>query len=213
MVCGFVTAILHGNQIFSQSSPLSVLQTAELCISCERYVGVMSGGMDQTIIMTGGVRHVEFKPKLRAQKVVLPFTDDSVIAITNCLRPHKLCESHYNVRVVECRLAACLLAKLLGMKDWMTGITTLRDVQLRSSNSLSSMMVKTMNLLKKDAYSWGDLLDEFEDVSVVDLLHGLRTAPQTLEKLRKTGKKLELHNRALHVYAEAHRVETFRSFC
>merc|ERR1719474_437072 len=74
-------------------------------------------------------------------------------------------------------------------------------------------MVKTLNLLKNDVYSIGDLRDEFEDVSLVDLLHGLRTAPQTLEKLRKTGKKLELHNRALHVYTEAHRVETFRSFC
>lgn len=214
MVCGFVTGILHGNQKFSRSPPLSVLQIAELCICCERYAGVMSGGMDQTIIMAGGVRHVEFKPKLSAAKVVLPFTNDSVIAITDCLRPHNLRESHYNVRVIECRLAACVLAKHLGLKEWAVGIKTLRDVQIRTGNSLSTMMVKTMNLLKMKAYSWIDLCDEFEDTDVVDLLHGLSSAPSTLKDLRaKGGLALDLYKRALHVYTEANRVETFRVFC
>lgn len=212
MVCGFASAILHGNQKHTKSPPIPRLEIAELCISCERYVGVESGGMDQTIIMAGGVRHVEFKPKLRAARVVLPFTDVTVIAITDCLRPHKLVESKYNVRVVECRLAACLLAKLLGIEHWKQ-IRTLRDVQIQSKHNLREMMFRTMNLLKSTDYGWDDLSDTFDGLSVESLLHGLNSGPRTLKKLRDSRTPLELYKRALHVYSEAYRVKTFRSFC
>uniref|UniRef100_A0A8D0C741 Galactokinase 2 n=1 Tax=Scleropages formosus TaxID=113540 RepID=A0A8D0C741_SCLFO len=97
---------------------LSKVELAEICARCERYIGTEGGGMDQSISFLaeeGTAKLIEFNP-LRAVDVKLP--DGAVFVIANCcVEMNKAATSHFNIRVVECRLAAKLLAKRRGL-DW-----------------------------------------------------------------------------------------------
>lgn len=83
----------------------------------ERYVGTQSGGMDQAISVMGQrglAKVVHFNP-VRTDDVRLPAGAAFVIA--NSLTVSNKAETahtRYNLRVVECRLAAMLMAKKLG---------------------------------------------------------------------------------------------------
>eukprot|EP00882_Tetradesmus_deserticola_P016206 GHRQ01017289.1.p1 GENE.GHRQ01017289.1~~GHRQ01017289.1.p1 ORF type:complete len:350 (+),score=139.38 GHRQ01017289.1:90-1139(+) len=106
---------------------------AEFACSAERHVGVNSGGMDQAISvmgMPGVAMLVEFNP-VRATDVQLPAGATFVIA--NSMAVSKKAETadrRYNLRVVECRLAAMLLAVALGKAPAeAAGITTLKQVE------------------------------------------------------------------------------------
>lgn len=83
-------------------------ELASMCARCERYVGVQGGGMDQAICLLaekGAAKLIEFEPKLKAETVLLP--EDAVFVVANsCVEINKGNTSHYNTRVVECRLAA-----------------------------------------------------------------------------------------------------------
>eukprot|EP01083_Nonionella_stella_P259494 885944_1 len=151
-VCGAAVSLLYSNLDASYfQSQLTQSAVASFCIKCEREVGVMSGGMDQTICMTankGFAKHIEFIPKLRAHDVQLPSSDKVRWIISNCLLEHKLQDeggtNNYNTRVVECRLSALLLSKLLRIKQWKT-IKTFRDI--------AALIDKTKELLNDKPYS------------------------------------------------------------
>ena len=85
--------------------------------------------MDQSISClaeSGVAKYVSFNP-LKTASVKLPKGGTFVVA--NCMKTHSLTGTGgYNLRVVECRLAAILLAKKLGFDDWK-GIKTLQDTQ------------------------------------------------------------------------------------
>ncbi|MBN3275764.1 GALK2 kinase, partial [Polyodon spathula] len=86
---------------------LSKVELAEICASCERYFCTEGGGMNQSISFLaeqGTAKLIEFNP-LRATDVQLP--DRAVFVIANCcVEMNKAATSHFNIRVVECRLAA-----------------------------------------------------------------------------------------------------------
>ncbi|GJN89843.1 hypothetical protein Rhopal_002832-T1 [Rhodotorula paludigena] len=93
-----------------------------VAIESERLVGVNSGGMDQSASVFSRSKHllhIEFIPQLNARAIPLPQTDPPfsfVIANTLVTSNKKLtAKYHYNLRVVECRLGALLLAKFLGL--------------------------------------------------------------------------------------------------
>ncbi|KAL8197244.1 UNVERIFIED_CONTAM: N-acetylgalactosamine kinase [Gekko kuhli] len=70
-------------------------------------MGTEGGGMDQSICFLaekGTAKLIEFSP-LRATDVTLPRGVAFVIA-NSCLEMNKAATSHYNIRVMECRLAA-----------------------------------------------------------------------------------------------------------
>mmetsp|Transcript_15956 Transcript_15956/g.47930 ORF Transcript_15956/g.47930 Transcript_15956/m.47930 type:complete len:529 (+) Transcript_15956:94-1680(+) len=128
LVCAsaLATAVAHG------LAP-NKLEMAELCASCERYIGVESGGMDQAISFlaeSGTAKHIEFSP-LAAHDVILPRGYTFLIASSG--KHHSVQESQYSMRVVECRLAAVLLAHRLGLSA--DGIRTLRDTHERYSSA------------------------------------------------------------------------------
>ncbi|CAN6302915.1 unnamed protein product [Urochloa humidicola] len=103
------------------------------CLS-ERHIGTQSGGMDQAIsIMAkpGFAELIDFNP-IHATDVKLPSGGTFVIA--HCLAESKKAETaatNYNNRVVECCLAAIVLAIKLGMdtKKAASSVTTLSDVE------------------------------------------------------------------------------------
>lgn len=80
---------------------------AELCAHAERYIGTEGGGMDQAIevlAVKGHAMLIEFNP-LKWTAVKLPET--AFFAVLHCgTTLNKAATSHYNQRVVECRIAA-----------------------------------------------------------------------------------------------------------
>ncbi|BGP38973.1 galactokinase [Rhodotorula kratochvilovae] len=93
-----------------------------VAIESERLVGVNSGGMDQSASVFSRSKHllhVEFIPHLEARAIPLPKTDPPfsfVIANTLVKSEKKVtAKFQYNLRVVETRLGALLLAKFLGL--------------------------------------------------------------------------------------------------
>nr|KAF6392051.1 galactokinase 2 [Pipistrellus kuhlii] len=86
---------------------LSKVELAEICAKSERYIGTEGGGMDQSISFLaeeGTAKLIEFSP-LRATDVKLPSGAVFVIA-NSCVEMNKAATSHFNIRVMECRLAA-----------------------------------------------------------------------------------------------------------
>ncbi|GAA5927532.1 hypothetical protein JCM3775_006010 [Rhodotorula graminis] len=93
-----------------------------VAIESERLVGVNSGGMDQSASVFSRSKHllhVEFIPHLEARAIPLPKTSPPfsfVIANTLVKSEKKVtAKFQYNLRVVETRLGALLLAKFLGL--------------------------------------------------------------------------------------------------
>merc|ERR1712078_893647 len=99
-------AAVHGLEFSRQ-------EIAEFTRVCEQHVGTMSGGMDQAISVMGErglAKLIEFGP-VRASDVVLP--PGCAFVIANSLTVSKKAETaagRYNLRVLECRLAAALVA-------------------------------------------------------------------------------------------------------
>ncbi len=86
---------------------------ADELAAAERYVGVLSGGMDQAVILlaeAGSALRIDFFP-LRTRAVAMP-NECSIIVADSLVRAEKsgTARTAYNRRVVECRLACQALA-------------------------------------------------------------------------------------------------------
>ncbi|XP_014677082.1 PREDICTED: N-acetylgalactosamine kinase-like [Priapulus caudatus] len=112
LVCCAALATLHANNL-----KMSKVELAELCAHYEKYIGTEGGGMDQSISFMakqGMAKFIEFNP-IRGVDVKLP--EGAVFVIANsCVTASKAVTSHFNTRVVECRLAA----QGTGMVVWVT---------------------------------------------------------------------------------------------
>lgn len=98
--------------------------------------------MDQAISIMGeaGVaKLVDFNP-IQTNDVYLP--ENCAFVIGNCLAVSNKAETaheRYNLRVVECRLAAMVLGRKLGMSDEEVVETqTLQDIEKRVGNMSSA---------------------------------------------------------------------------
>lgn len=167
-VCGAVVSLLWGNLSEDEFSKLSKTEIAELCIECERYIGVDSGGMDQTICMMGNkgyAKFIEFQPDLKGYNIKLPPSKQVKWVISNCLLQHQLMDDkgtqNYNTRVVECRLSAVLLAKLLKLKQWRQ-VLTFRDIQEMTKMELDQLLFRTMDLLDNAPYTIEQIEEDLE---------------------------------------------------
>jgi len=104
---------------------------ADACRQCERHVGTMGGGMDQAascLARAGKALHIVFEPALAASAVALP--RGSAFVVAHCLAESAkavTAATRFNRRVVECKLAAKLLARRLGLRGWRAA-ATLRQV-------------------------------------------------------------------------------------
>ena len=111
---------------------------ADAACKAERHVGVMSGGMDQTVSLCAKKNFaslVTFVPSISTKDVPLP--EDAVFIVGNSLAVSNKAltnASKYNLRVVECRLAALVIARKIGIAttmEEMAKISTLRDVEAK----------------------------------------------------------------------------------
>ncbi|OAY62544.1 Galactokinase [Ananas comosus] len=190
-------------------------ETAQLTCECERHIGTQSGGMDQAISImakSGFAELIDFNP-IRATDVQLPAGGTFVIA-------HSLAESqkavtaatNYNNRVVECRLAAIVLAIKLGMKstEAVSTVKTLSDVEglcvsFAGKHGSSDPVLAVKEFLHEEPYTAEDI----EKITEESLVSIFANSPTSLDVLR-AAKHFKLFQRALHVYSEARRVYAFR---
>ncbi|KAK1771397.1 ribosomal protein S5 domain 2-type protein [Phialemonium atrogriseum] len=116
----FVSASALAVMIANGETEVDKTELTELAIVSERAVGVNSGGMDQSASVfseRGSALFVSFSPKLTARPVYFPKTDPELTFLIAqsfvAADKHVTGPIHYNLRVVECSLAAAYLNAVL----------------------------------------------------------------------------------------------------
>ncbi|XP_053321119.1 N-acetylgalactosamine kinase [Spea bombifrons] len=200
LVCcaGLVTLTANG-------MTLSKVELAETCARCERYIGTEGGGMDQSISFLaeeGTAKLIEFSP-LRATDVRLPAGAVFVIA-NSCVEMNKAATAHFNIRVVECRLATKILAKSKGLA-WRD-LMKLGDLQEKLGVTLEDMLAVVDEVLHPEPYTREEVC-EFLGISLDEL------RATVLSQNTQEVSTFKLYQRAKHVYSEAARVLDFKKVC
>ena len=197
LVCcaALVTLVANGVEMPSKK------ELAELCAHSERYIGTEGGGMDQAICFLaeqGQATMIEFNP-IVCSEVELP--EEVAFVISNTLvEANKAAFAFYNERVVECRLAAQVIAKKRGL-EWKSvkKLLLLQEKLVLSLKDMPSVVTENLHSTPYSRQEICDLLDftneEFE---------------AGLNNMTKHMQTFELHNRAMHVYQEAARVIDFK---
>ncbi|XP_034032125.1 N-acetylgalactosamine kinase isoform X2 [Thalassophryne amazonica] len=184
---------------------LSKVALAEICAKCEHYIGTEGGGMDQSISFLaerGTAKLIEFQP-LRATDVKLP--DGAVFVISNCcVEMNKAASSHYNIRVVECRIATKILAKARGLDP--STLSKLVHVQTELQASLEEMLALVEEKLHLEPYSR-------EEICKILGISSEKFSTDLLSSNTQHLMHFKLYQRAKHVYGEAARVLQFKKVC
>lgn len=216
LVCGAMLGLMRAN-----GQRLSKSQLADLASKAERYIGMESGGMDQAIAFLaekGKAKKIDFDP-LRSADVHLPPHVSFVVA-SSMVESNKYATlgSGYNMRVVECRLGAVLLAKKLGIATWRTAVRKLIHVQQLHPNSNASLEELLENVKKHLLKSSGDENEAYSLNEISNEL-GIEVDQVRADYLGRIvvddpqAKIFHLFKRAFHVYAESKRVQDFADVC
>ncbi|XP_068672101.1 N-acetylgalactosamine kinase-like isoform X1 [Montipora foliosa] len=193
--------------VYANGLKLSKHELAEVCTKCERYIGTEGGGMDQSISFLaepGTAKHIQFDP-IRASDVTLP--EGIVFVIANSLvemNKSVTAGTHFNARVVECRLAAKVLAKVSNL-DWKK-VRRLSEVQQENEKTLEEMVEMVDAVLHSEPYTKTELC-EFFGLSEDDFVS------QCMSPSTAGVHSFKLYDRAKHVYSEAARVLKFKTVC
>ncbi|KAK1831799.1 ribosomal protein S5 domain 2-type protein [Podospora conica] len=206
----------------------------ELAIVSERSVGVISGGMDQSasvMSQRGAALFVEFYPELLARPVYFPETKPAlkfVIAQTFVKAEKQVSAAFgYNLRVVECTLAALVLNALVNPPGTKLMVDASPLQQSLRGFHEAYFGLKKRDVEPKTESSDKALIRQFQELRqlVEDKLH---QQPYTLEEVAQIlgtdvatlkanqlqgypteAKGFKLRDRALHVWSEAQRVVSF----
>jgi len=207
LCCAVAVAVMHALGLnFTQG------EIADFTCKCERYSGTQSGGMDQAISIMGeaGVaKLVDFNP-ISTNDVHLP--EEAAFVIGNCLAVSNKAETaheRYNLRVVECRLAAIILGLKLGMNaEEATKIETLKEIE-DFVGSMSAAKAAAEEHLHEGYYD----AREIEELIGVEAFMDVFSSPASKLVLSNNEKGYKLLARTLHVYSEAGRVHLFAAAC
>ncbi|MCJ1410150.1 galactokinase [Ptychographa xylographoides] len=224
-VCASALAILHAND----PRPISKRELVELAIVSERAVGVNSGGMDQAasvFSVRGDAVSVSFSPELHAEAIAFPETDPPITFMIAqsfvAADKHVTGPECYNLRVVECTLAAEFVAAHLGLKledDSAPLARSLRglqnaffkssfarlDADMGDEDRLGEMVrLVESNLGDESGYTRETIAAKL-DLTVPELEERYMT------KFPVRAEVFLLRQRALHVFTEAIRVAKFKT--
>ena len=225
---------LSSSAAFTTASALSVLfangeteidkiQLTELAIVSERAAGVNSGGMDQSasvFSVRGSALYVSFNPSLAATPIAFPPTSPELkfliaqsFVVSDKSVSGPVC---YNLRVVECTLAAAYLqAKLDKSKTLPSDAAPLR-ISLHGLHStyfanttkppeqqLNEFIRLTKEILmQEEGYTREEIASALE-ISVSEL------EQRFMSKVPVRAVRFKLRQRALHVFSEGVRVLQF----
>lgn len=193
-----------------------------LAITAERYVGVNAGGMDQSASVLGedgAALHISFDPELSAEAVKFPKTKpEPVFLIANTYKTvekHITAPVNYNLRVVECTLAAEVLAVKLGVgklkKDQgplgssLKGLMEKWEEKKGEKRALLEQYKEMERIVEKELRSdyTREELAEILGISVEAVVERYMT------KFPVRADTFNLKDRALHVFGETARVTKF----
>ncbi|KAJ1848342.1 galactokinase [Coemansia sp. RSA 2703] len=229
-VCATELAVQRINNV-----DLTQSQLASIAAGAECHVGVNSGGMDQTASIMGqqgSALFIEFHPELRATPVKFPETNTPLaFIIANTLvvsDKHVTAPVCYNLRVVETRVGALILAKHLGVADR----PACRDVDpLTFKIVMDECFAGRESAGKDETQVWIERLSKMLDESrkafsahpegytrdqmaaALDM-----TSDELSNKIHESqfpvrAERFQILNRAQHVFSETLRVVKFRQIC
>ena len=220
-VCASALATLRANG----ADQIIKGELVELAIVSERAVGVNSGGMDQaaSVLSTRGqALSVSFSPALHAEAVPFPLLDPPITFMIAqsfvAADKHLTAPECYNLRVVECTLAAEVMAASLNLtlqSDSSPLNHSLRGVQaayFATTVPLPTLKSQLLTMLAMIPSYLGQS-DGYTLPEIASILS--TTAPVLFERLTSQfpirAETFHLARRATHVYSEALRVLEFKS--
>lgn len=198
-------------------------ELTELAIVSERAVGVNSGGMDQSasvLSIRGSALFVSFVPGLTAQPIQFPKTTPelSFLIAQSFVQSDKQVTGPvcYNLRVVECSLAAAYLSAVVSKsttplpKDAGPLGISLNGFHQKyfkdSTKSVEAQLTELIEITKSTLTQTGYTREEIAPV-VGMTVDELNTRFTSTFPVRAT--HFKLRERALHVFSEALRVLQF----
>ena len=223
-VCASALAVLQAN---GQEHVIKS-ELVEQAIVSERSVGVNSGGMDQSasvFSVRGDAVSVSFSPKLHAEAIAFPKTDPPITFMIAqsfvAADKHVTGPECYNLRVVECTLAAEMMAATLGLKleeDHGPLGRSLRGFQnayFSSEKLLVSPDISPKEQLETMLSLVTKLLRKTEGYTRQEIASALHMSVPKLEETFMTKFPVrttyfQLYKRAQHVFSEALRVIAFK---
>lgn len=220
-VCASALAVLRANNV----EHVSKRELVELAIVSERSVGVNSGGMDQAasvFSIKGDALSVSFSPQLHAQAIAFPKLDPPITFMIAqsfvAADKHVTAPECYNLRVVECSLAADVMAAALRLKlpdDASPLHRSLRGLQTAYFNSTGEDAAPKEQL-QKMLILVREILPKTEGYTLEDIASLLSLPVSTLwesitAEFPIRASRFLLAQRATHVFTEALRVLEFKS--
>ncbi|KAF9406837.1 galactokinase [Podila epigama] len=234
-VCCTVNAILQAQKSLlpPQNKYPSAHDLAVISIRSERHVGTMGGGMDQACSILSQPKSavfIEFHPVLKVTPVYFPTTSPSiafVIADTLVTSDKAVTAPvRYNLRVVETRGAARILARVLGLEYPASGKMHLKQV-LDAHCAKIGLNTEGKTEAEADIARLSEMDKVVERVfgtpevkAGVDFATMCSMAGLSEQEFRTLyiqqpirAEKFHLYSRAKHVYNEEKRVVQFRDTC
>ncbi|KAI4276402.1 MAG: hypothetical protein LQ337_002501 [Flavoplaca oasis] len=230
-VCASALAVLraHGRE------PVMKKELVELAIVSERAVGVNSGGMDQSasvFSIKGDALRVSFSPQLDAAAIPFPKVEPPITFMIAqsfvTSDKHVTAPQCYNLRVVECTLAAEMMAKTLALQlqdDSAPLARSLRGLQhvyysrgksvdgtdLTTGDSSTTYKTQLETMLSMVS----SVLDRDDGYTREEIAMALSMSVSALEEKYMTkfpvnATRFMLGKRAQHVFSEALRVVAFK---
>ncbi|KAJ9621348.1 galactokinase [Taxawa tesnikishii (nom. ined.)] len=194
-------------------------ELVELAIVSERAVGVNSGGMDQSasvFSLRGSALYVSFLPELDARAISFPQTHTPLTFVI--AQSYVAADKHvtapvcYNLRVVECTLAALVLAKICNLKRPLPQDSSPLGDRIPDNNKTDiatyttqlEQLVKLVEdyLPQEEGYT-REQISEISGTPISELEQKFMT------KFPVRAEHFKLRQRALHVFSEALRVLRF----
>lgn len=199
LVCASALALSYANRIV-----MTKMEISALCAHSEHYIGTEGGGMDQAIgflAEPGTAKLIDFNP-LKAINVPLP-KGVAFVVTNSCVEMNKAASSQFNIRVVECKLAAKVLAKLHGL-NWQN-VEKLSEIADLLKKDLEEMSTVIECCIPLQLYSRKEICSILE-INDEDFTLLLSKNTQDLQNFK-------LAQRAKHVFQEAARVKKFKLVC
>ncbi|KAF8939160.1 galactokinase [Dissophora ornata] len=231
--CSVIATIKAQESLLGGNKMPSAHELAVISIRSERHVGTMGGGMDQACSILSKPKSalfIEFHPVLKVTPVYFPATNPPIaFVIANTLVASDKAVTapvRYNLRVVETRGAARILAIALGIPIPASGKLHLKQVvdahfakigyQSAGKTDAEADIEKLSEMVKIVERVFGT--EEIKSgVSYAKMCELAGLSEDEFKKLYIQqpirGDIFHLYRRAKHVYSEEKRVVEFRDIC
>ncbi|ORZ22467.1 galactokinase [Absidia repens] len=213
-VCSSALAVNTANKL-----GLSKQELTEIAIVAEHNVGVNAGGMDQSASVFSEKNyalHVEFVPKLKTDLVQLPSSASFVIAHT-LVTADKFTSGprHYNLRVVETKMGARILANALfdGNPSGIDTYKKVMDEYFRTNETVDAEMQLTEMLELINRHLTNTSGYTVKEMAAAAGMSESEVVERYMTRFPVQTDVFRLYQRAIHVLTEARRVYQFMKIC